>query len=145
MEGLLIVGITVPTYNKTSYHSSSKLLPTVDGPYTFEASYNGVACFYPFSIAHSLGISKVSDADTFKIYPNPINGDFLITAIGIENENYTFTLTNSTGQIIKTEKVAIENNKFEKTFSFASFSEGVYFMISEGAKSRTVKKIMKNN
>ena len=136
---------TVPTSNKISYYGSSKLLPTVDGTYIFEASYNGVACSYSFSIAHSLGILKGLDADTFKIYPNPTKDDFLITANGIENENYTFTLTNSTGQIITSQKVVIENNKLQKTFSFANFSEGVYFMIIESPKSRTVRKIIKKN
>ena len=40
---------------------------------------------------------------------------------------------------------AIENNKLEKSFSIASLSEGVYFLIIESGKSRTVKKIIKNN
>ena len=136
---------TVATYYKISYYGASKLLPTIDGNYTFEASYNGVACSYPFSIAHSLGISNTSDTDNLKVYPNPTNDNFLVTADGIYNENYTFTLTNSIGQIVKTERATIENNKLEKSFSVASLSEGVYFLIIENAKSKTVKKIIKNN
>ena len=133
---------TVPTSNKISYYGSSKLLPTIDGVYTFEASYNGVACSKTFTITHSLGISD-APADYFKVYPNPTNDDFLVTATGIENENYTFTMTNSIGQIVKTEKATIENNKLEKSFSLASLSEGVYFLVIEDATSRTVKKIIK--
>ena len=135
----------VPTNNKVSYYGSSKLLPTTDGIYTFEASYNGVACSKTFTITHSLGISDAPDVDYFKVFPNPTNNDFLVTAAGIENENYTFTMTNSIGQIVITEKATIENNKLEKSFSVASLSEGVYFLIVENAKSRTVKKIIKNN
>lgn len=136
---------TVPIYYKTSYYGASKLLPTVDGNYTFEASYNGVACSYPFSIAHSLGLSNALDLDDFKVYPNPTNADFLITAYGIDNESYTLTMTNSNGQIVKSEKIIIENNKLEKPISLSSFSNGVYFLIIEGTKSRTVRKIIKNN
>lgn len=135
----------VPTNNKVSYYGSSKLLPTTDGIYTFEASYNGVACSKTFTITHSLGISDAPDVDYFKVFPNPTNNDFLVTAAGIENENYTFTMTNSIGQIVKTEKATIENNKLEKSFSVASLSDGVYFLIIESAKSRIVKKIIKNN
>ncbi len=136
---------TVSNYNKISYYGFSKLLPTIDGVYTFEASYNGVACSKTFTISHSLGISDVPDAGYFKVFPNPTNDNFLVTANGIANENYTFTMTNSIGQIVKTEKATIENNKLEKSFSVASLSEGVYFLIIEGVTSKIVKKIIKNN
>ena len=135
---------TVPTSSKISYYGASKLLPTIDGLYTFEASYNGVACSKTFTITHTLGISDVSNTDIIKVYPNPTNDTFLVTADGIYNDNYTFTLTNSIGQIVKTENVNIENNKLEKSFSVASLSEGVYFLIIEDPKSKTVKKIIKN-
>lgn len=135
---------SVPTYNKIYYYGFSKLLPTIDGTYTFEASYNGVACSKTFTITHSLGLSDTT-ADYYKVYPNPTNDNFLITAEGIENENYIFTMTNSIGQIVKTEKAAIDNNKLEKSFSVASLSDGVYFLIIETGKSRTVKKIIKQN
>jgi murein DD-endopeptidase MepM/ murein hydrolase activator NlpD len=134
----------VPTNNKVSYYGSSKLLPTTDGIYTFEASYNGVVCSKTFTITHTLGIS-VADTNYFKVFPNPTNDNFLVTANGIDNENYTFTMTNSIGQIVRTEKATVENNKLEKPFSVTSLSDGVYFLIIESAKSRTVKKIIKNN
>lgn len=136
---------TVPTNNKVSYYGSSKLLPTTDGIYTFEASYNGVACSKTFTITHSLGISDTSSTDYFKVFPNPTNDDFLVLADGIENEIYTFTITNSIGQIVKTENAIIEKNKLEKSFSIANLSEGVYFLTIESAKSKTIKKIVKNN
>lgn len=135
---------TVPNNNKVGYYGSSKLLPTIDGGYAFEASYNGVACSNSFNITHSLGISDVT-IDNFKLFPNPVNDNFFVTAVGIENENYIFTITNSIGQIVKTEKVYIEDNKLAKSFSVANLSEGVYFLIIEGINSRTVKKIIKNN
>ncbi|MDN3676161.1 peptidoglycan DD-metalloendopeptidase family protein [Flavobacterium paronense] len=135
----------MPTFNKTRYYGFSKLLPTVDGTYTFQATYNGVTCSKMFTITHSLGISAAPDADYFRVFPNPTNDDFLVTANGIENENYTFTITNSIGQIVKKEKATIENNKLEKSFAVTSLSKGLYFLIIEGAKSRTVKKIVKNN
>ena len=134
----------VPTYNKINYYGFSKLLPTIDGTYTFEATYNGVACSKTFTITHTLGISD-TNTDYFKVYPNPTNNNFFVIADGIENESYIFTVTNSIGQIVKTEKVTIENNKLEKSFSVASLSEGIYFLIIKSSKSRTVKKIIKKN
>jgi murein DD-endopeptidase MepM/ murein hydrolase activator NlpD len=135
----------VTNNNKVSYYGSSKLLPTIDGVYTFEASYNGVACSKTFTITHTpLGISEVSK-NNFKVYPNPANDNFLVTADGIDNENYTFTITNGIGQIVSTEKATIDNNTLEKAFSVANLPDGVYFLIIEDVKSRIIKKIIKNN
>ena len=136
---------TVPNNNKVSYFGSSKLLPTIDGTYTFEASYNGIACSKTFTITHTLGISDIVNAAYFKVYPNPVYDTFFIMANGIDNGNYSFALTNSIGQIIKKEKTNIENNKLEKTISIADLSEGIYFLIVDCAKSRIVKKIIKQN
>jgi len=135
----------VPTNNKVSYYGSSKLLPTTDGIYTFDATYNGVTCSKTFTITHSLGISDTIKADYFKVFPNPTNNYFLVTATGIKNENYTYIITNSIGQIVKTEKAAIENNKLEKSISLVNLADGIYFLIIESATSRIVKKIIKNN
>ena len=134
---------TVPTNNKVSYYGSSKLLPTVDGVYTFEASYNRVACSKPFTITHSLGNSEISNADYIKVFPNPTSNTFAITADGIDNGNYTVALTNNIGQIIKTEQISIENNKLDKTISMRDLSNGIYFLIVNTSNSRTIKKIIK--
>lgn len=136
---------TVPTYNKISYYGFSKLLPTIDGLYTFEASYNGVACSKTFTITHSLGISDVTNTDYFKVFPNPTSNSFSITADEIDNGNYSIALTNSIGQIIRSEKIDIENNKLEKTISIADLSEGIYFLIVDCNNSRAIKKIIKQN
>lgn len=132
----------VPSYTKVSYYGASKLLPTIDGMYTFEASYNGVACSKSFTITHSLGIIE-NGKSHYKVYPNPSNNDVFITAEGIDNGNYSFSLTNSIGQIIKSEKINIENNKLEKTIAIADIPDGIYFLVLENAQSRVVKKIIK--
>ena len=117
-------------------------MPTIDGMYTFEASYNGVACSKSFTITHSLGIIE-NGKSHYKVYPNPSNNDVFITAEGIDNGNYSFSLTNSIGQIIKSEKINIENNKLEKTIAIADIPDGIYFLVLENAQSRVVKKIIK--
>jgi len=134
---------TIPTFYKTSYWGFSKLLPTIDGTYTFDATYNGVTCSKTFTIVHSLGINNVSNDNSFKVFPNPTNNVFNVTADGIDNGNYTFTLTNLAGQVVENQKMHIETNTLEKSFSVGGLSEGVYFLIIDGEKTRTVKKIVK--
>lgn len=134
---------TMPTFNKISYYGFSKLLPTVDGTYIFEANYNGVACSKPFTITHTLGISAVSNDDYYKVYPNPTYDIFSINAVGIDNSDCTLYLNNNMGQIIKTEKITIDNNKLEKTISIEELPAGIYFLVINTPSSKTIKKIIK--
>lgn len=133
---------TVPTNNKISYYGASKLLPTIDGIYTFEASYNGVACSKTFAITHALEITSLTN-NNFKVHPNPTSNTIVISADAIEDGDYSLTLINSIGQIIKSEKIGIENNKLDKTISVVDISEGIYFLALESTESRIIKKIIK--
>ena len=101
----------MPTYYKTSYAGFSKVLPTIDGTYTFDATYNGVTCSKQFTIVHTLGISENSNSNNLKLYPNPTNNEFILSSDNIENGDYEFTLSNIAGQIIKKENTNIQNNK----------------------------------
>lgn len=134
---------SVPTSSKVSYYGSSKLLPTLDGTYTFEASYNGIACSKTFAITHSLGISEVLNPDSFIVSPNPTRNSFSISADRIENGNYDLVITNSIGQIIETEKINLNNNTFKKTISLSDLSDGIYFIVVDGVNSRIIKKVIK--
>ena len=134
----------MPTFNKTRYYGFSKLLPTIDGTYTFQATYNGFICSKTFTITHSLGISENINNKEFIVYPNPTSDEFRISSSAIENGEYSFTLTTISGQIIEKEKVTINNNKLEKSFSILNLSAGIYFLTLDDSKSKIIKKIIKN-
>jgi murein DD-endopeptidase MepM/ murein hydrolase activator NlpD len=135
---------TIPTFYKASYWGFSKLLPTISGTYTFDATYNGITCSKSFTIINPLSILEISNSKNIIVYPNPTNNEFVISSDAIENGNYTLSLTNITGQLILSKKFDVENNKLEKYFSIADFSQGVYLLILEDSKSRIVKKLVKN-
>jgi murein DD-endopeptidase MepM/ murein hydrolase activator NlpD len=135
---------SIPTFYKTSYWGFSKLLPTIDGIYTFDATYNGITCSKIFTVTHSLGISDNTNVKDLSVYPNPTSDEFVISSETIENGTYTFRLTNIAGQLIRSEKIDIENNKLEKSFSISNLSKGVYLLILDDSKSRIIKKIIKN-
>ncbi len=134
----------MPTFNKTRYYGFSKLLPTIDGVYTFQATYNGVTCSKTFTITHNLGIEPISEVNQFNIFPNPVSHTFIISAAAIENGKYTLKLTNVAGQLIATENITIDNNKLEKSFAVDTLSNGIYFLTLDNATSRISKKIIKN-
>ncbi|TBX69514.1 T9SS type A sorting domain-containing protein [Flavobacterium silvisoli] len=135
---------TVPTLNKISYWGFSKLLPTTDGNYIFDATYNGQTCSKSFTITHSLGINDVTTADSFNIFPNPTSDEFSLSVYSLESKTYTYCLSNITGQIIETDKITINNHKWEKSFLISSLSKGIYFLTLNDSNSQIVKKIIKN-
>jgi murein DD-endopeptidase MepM/ murein hydrolase activator NlpD len=135
---------TVPTFNKISYWGFSKLLPTTDGDYIFQATYNSLTCSKAFTITHSLGIGISADADYLKVFPNPTSNEFSLIGNGLENGTYTYCLTNITGQIIEAKKINIDNNILEKSFSVGGLSTGIYFLTLDNSKTRIIKKIIKN-
>lgn len=134
---------SVATLNKISYWGFSKKLPTNAGTYTFQSSYKNVLSSRKFDIVNPLGIPKLSDSELFQVFPNPISNSFNIAGENIENGNYSFTLTNIAGQIIKSENSKIDNNRLQKSFSVSELSNGVYFMTIDGEKTRTIKKLLK--
>ncbi len=65
-----------PSDNSIRTFSWSKLLPTISGVYTFEASYNGTTCSSTFEINGLADIQSQEIMTSSKIYPNPTNGKF---------------------------------------------------------------------
>lgn len=130
-------------YNKASIRGYSKVLPTVSGTYTFQVTYNGVACSKTFNIVNPLGISDVADLTSIQVYPNPSTDVFTISGKGIENGDYTLILSSIAGQIISSEKMKVEGGEVLKSIPTAKLSRGIYFLSIDHEKSHTVKKIVK--
>ena len=134
---------TFPTYSKLRYWGFSKLLPTVEGLYTFKATYNGVSCSKTFTITKNPLAIESHQIDVFTVAPNPTKNIFQFSGEGIENDNYTLTLSSITGQILREEKIKSANGILQKTFSVEDLSSGIYFLNIASTKSRTIKKIIK--
>jgi hypothetical protein len=128
-----------------SYWCWSKLLPTIPGTYTFQASYNGITCSQNFDIFNTTGINTISSSEQFHVYPNPA-GEFInITGVGIENGNYKFILKNILGQELLKEDDKIGNNSLQKTISISQLPEGLYFLSIDNEKLKFTRKILKQH
>jgi hypothetical protein len=111
---------TASAYNKTYIKSYSKLLPTIAGTYTFQATYNGETCSKPFSITTATGLPNFSNNDQIKISPNPSHGEFTIERTdAIEN---TFELYNVLG-----DEVAVYSLNQQTTSVSLHLEHGIYF------------------
>jgi hypothetical protein len=133
----------VNTFYKVSYWGWSKLLPTISGTYTFQATYNGITCATNFDIINPLGLQNTDELTHLKLFPNPTNTSFTLVSDQMENGKYHYTMTSIFGQILKTDTFEIDANEIQKEISIAELPAGIYFLTLENTHSKAVKKIIK--
>lgn len=85
------------------------------------------------------GISQNSFDNITTIYPNPTNGVFSLLVGSQIEEQFTYKVTNSLGQVIVAEK--IESNKTQ-SIDLSGKSAGVYFVTIQGTKGIKTEKII---
>ena len=138
-------------HNSTSNYVSSywywnKTLPTATGRYTFQSIYNGTTCNSYFRInCPALTASSVADISAIEVFPNPTNDQLNISGAGIDNGNYQLKLKNIIGQTMLMENVAVANSTLQRSLSLSTIPNGVYFLEIESDKSRTVRKVVKQD
>lgn len=132
----------------TNYIASSwgysKLLPTTQGTYTFQAVYNGISCSQTFDIINAIsGIKETNSLSQLQVFPNPACDEITISGNDLNNGNYKFTLKNIVGQIMFENIVNVENSSLQKTFSISGLSDGIYFLSTEIENIINIRKIIK--
>jgi hypothetical protein len=111
---------------------------------------------YPFSIVNtsnipfvlepgicSLGIKEQKNLKTFRVYPNPSNGNFTIERnSSFENEN--ITISDFSGRKILTQKT--NNGSMKHNLNCENLAKGVYFVTIENSKgiATSIQKIIIN-
>jgi len=95
--------------------------------------------------ARITGIENIKQAGRFSVFPNPVVENITINAEGMENGNYRFVLSNSMGQVLKSEELKVENNTIQKLFSVSALPAGIYFLTVGNDNATTVKKIVKRD
>lgn len=127
---------------KWSIAGFSKLLPTIPGSYSFQATHNGVTCSQRFDISQATGYSDMSDISSFEIITNPTSASFALVGLNIDNGKYNFKLTTTSGQIASSETAYVTGNSLEKMFSTSSLPNGIYVLLIESENNRISKKFV---
>ena len=126
---------------KFSYKAFSKLLPTTQGTYTFEATYNGITCSQKFDIINPTGIQELNKTNTLTIFPNPFTDQTTVRLELNTTSMVQMNLFNSIG-----EKVAqIENKQLDNgihNYIIKVEHRGVYFLTTSINGKSTTQKII---
>jgi murein DD-endopeptidase MepM/ murein hydrolase activator NlpD len=117
------------------YWCWSKLLPTIAGTYTFQATYNGITCSQDFDIITTTGVPTISETGQLQIFPNPSYGNFILE---IGNEGATIEIFNILGGKIYTAKQQQGN----LTIDLSDEPCGIYFLNIKTANKIETQKII---
>jgi uncharacterized repeat protein (TIGR02059 family) len=123
------------------YNGSVKLGETTIAPFTFSLKDLGVGSYSLHAIAtDNLKSSSTSgtlefhitapepERGSFKLYPNPNNGQFSIDYAAPEGlENYTISVVNSHGRTVMVEEVP--QNQYVKPYDLSNLVSGMYIVV----------------
>jgi hypothetical protein len=90
------------------------------------------------------GIKENSRSANFSIYPNPSSGkELMLHYVLIENENYTVTIYNSLGQVVKEVKLGERvPGMYHDVIDLNKMSSGIYYLRLKGQKQDGVQKLI---
>ena len=91
------------------------------------------------------GIIESANGNGLLVFPNPAKDLLNIIGIKIGNGEYSFELKNVFGQAMFADRLKVANHTMQKQFAISELSNGMYFLIIENGKSRTVTKVQKQN
>jgi hypothetical protein len=121
--------------------TSATFTPTANGSYTVVVTVNGCESDAAAATPVVLGISSLAPGQHVSIFPNPNAGVFEVQLTGFEKEA-TIQISNITGQVIATEKVALTANITSRTFNLHGLAKGIYLLKVTSGNNLTYRKVI---
>ena len=131
---------------KNSYWYMTKTLPTKNGVYTFQSTFNGVSCSKKFRINgadSTTGIEAINASRQINIEPNPATNSLNVFAENMGNGSCRLLLKNLNGQVLLFDNTNINDGLIQKNLNISQLPNGIYFLSIESPLSISIKKIIK--
>ncbi len=110
---------------------------------TFSGGNNFLTQGFQQPFQMSTGITNpIPDNGTFSIYPNPSDGNFLLTFHYATGGTSSFRMLNMLGQVVNNTTVKFDKGVNFQNFNLHSLANGIYFF--EANYSFTDGKVLKN-
>ena len=132
LNGVMIVGATSQTY-----------VYTANGTYTVVVT-NGTCSSVASAgtVVVNAGIADINNPYMLSIYPNPNDGNFVISFNVAIKGTYKLELTNALGQLIFKDEMKDYSGTYKKNMSVVDYGKGVYTITLTNDKNEVVKKII---
>lgn len=74
----------------------------------------------------SVGIGSIDGVDMIQLYPNPTQGDVMLTFNSLASQSFEVRITDEIGRLIQIENVNNYMGKFSKVYDLSELARGVY-------------------
>jgi subtilisin-like proprotein convertase family protein len=74
----------------------------------------------------SVGIGSIDGVDMIQLYPNPTEGDVMLTFNSLASQSFEVRITDEIGRLIQVENVNNYMGKFSKVYDLSDLARGVY-------------------
>ena len=114
---------------------------------TFTSSGNILTQGFQQPEDYTVGIPETQEiSEDFLIYPNPTNGNFVLSYLNNDNSETTIRIYNLAEQVVMVKQVSLSAGLNTVNFDISSFSQGMYILElaminSKGEKKTTYHKI----
>ena len=120
--------VTCPSMQLISGETNQSYSPTLNGSYAVIITQNScIDTSYCYQVTIT-GLSFVSSSVNIIVYPNPANSLLSIKGIGLNEDIFNLTLTNSMGQLLIEKEIEIKNKALETQFDITDYARGMYFL-----------------
>ncbi len=131
-NGSIISGATSQTYTVTQ-NGDYTVISTVSGCSSATSSTTTII---------NVGIVEVTADYYFSVYPNPSDGNFVVTFNTAKRATYKLELVNALGQSIYKETLTDFSGSYSKSLDVTAYGKGIYLISITNPKNETVKKIV---
>lgn len=132
-------GASTYTWNTSATTTVIAVSPTITTSYTVNGT-NSNGCvnsaLFTQSVSACTGINQVSVLTSdLKVYPNPNNGDFILTT----STDINLNIVNSLGQLVKTVSL---NESNSRQLTISNFANGIYYIVGQEGDQTIKQKII---
>jgi hypothetical protein len=91
-----------------------------------------------------VSINEISTSNSFQLFPNPTNGEFILRGKGSATSELTISLVDLNGRLIESRTVDPISNSINERFDLSNQANGVYLISIQSEGQIEVKKLVKN-
>jgi large repetitive protein len=116
---------------------------TANGDYSVVVTLNGCSSITSaITTVTGVGIEESVNPYSLSVYPNPNNGNFIISFMSPDKGSFIVQIINTLGQIIYSDDVRDFTGIYKKEMSVVEYGQGVYSISLTNSNNETVKKIV---